>query len=218
MLGIGTGPEVAVDRACMQDILQHGTSTRRSKHDEDAQLRKRATQECRLFTNPWRFSFLSGKLYESVKDIKDSPVLIYYINYYFMPSHLLMRTKNEVLNVFPVQPDLQIEPQFRIPSWSAVHPEAGMITGRVVQASLEYPVRKTYEVVIQESQNANNFRAMSVNDREMFQYITRAMLTGRLLRIEFTRLWGPHAGALTKLFNYMSSYRVISVEILPNQN
>ena len=127
-----------------------------------------------------------------------------------------MKTKNQVLGAFPVQPDLKIEPSFRVSSWQALHPEAGVITGRIVQASLEYPVRKTYEIIIQERENANNFRAMSVNNGDMFRYINRAMLTGKQLRIEFIRLHRPHSRFLSALFNYMTNYRIISVEILPD--
>lgn len=214
MLGFGTAPDLVTDRQCAQSILQRGTSTRRSNTREDPELRKRADEQCALFNNPWRFSFLSRRLFESVKEIKDVPVVIYFVNYFLAPSHLLMQTRNQALNVFPVQSDLQIEPSHSVPSWRGVHPEAGTITGRVVQASLEYPVRKTYEVIIQESQNANNFRAMSVNDGEMFRYITRAMLTGKLLRIEFVQLYRAHGRFKSWLLNYMTNFRIVSVSVV----
>jgi len=185
MLGFGTGPERVVDRQCAQTVLGRQTGTLRSRQQDQPELRERAANKCTLFINPWPFSFLSRALRDTIEEIKDNPTAIYYVNYYIAPSHLLMKTKNQVLGAFPVQPDLKIEPSFRVSSWQALHPEAGVITGRVVQASLEYPVRKTYEIIIQERENANNFRAMSVNNGDMFRYINRAMLTGKQLRIEY---------------------------------
>jgi hypothetical protein len=214
MLGFGTGPERVVDRQCAQTVLGRQTGTLRSRQQDQPELRERAANKCTLFINPWPFSFLSRALRDTIEEIKDNPTAIYYVNYYIAPSHLLMKTKNQVLGAFPVQPDLKIEPSFRVSSWQALHPEAGVITGRVVQASLEYPVRKTYEIIIQERENANNFRAMSVNNGDMFRYINRAMLTGKQLRIEFIRLHRPHSRFLSALFNYMTNYRIISVEIL----
>jgi hypothetical protein len=216
MLGFGTNPDQVKDRGCVQSVLSQGTSTRRAPQRPDQELQNRADEECTLFTNPWRFSFLSKSLFDKAVNTKVESVVVYYVNYYtyLRPSHLLMKTTNRLLNIFPVQGDLKIEPGFKISAWPRLHPQAGVITGRIVHASLEYPVRKTYEVIIQESENANNFRAMSVNDREMFQYITRAMLTGKRMRIEFMRLHGPHGQALTALFNYMTDFRIISVELL----
>jgi hypothetical protein len=214
MLGYGSSPETVVERQCRQEILQQGTSTRRTPAQDQEDLNKKVDAKCRLFDNPWRFSFLNFPLFTALSGMHDDPIVLYYVNYYIAPSHILMRTNNQLLAAFPVQQNLKIDNSYRIPSWSAVHPEAGTITGRVVQASVEYPLRKTYEIVIQESQNANNFRAMSVSDADMFVYIQRAMLTGRPMRIEFVRLYRPHGTLMSALFNYMTSLRVISVELL----
>jgi hypothetical protein len=127
-----------------------------------------------------------------------------------------MQTRNRVLNAWATNPDLKITRKFETSSWRRIHPESGTITGRVVQASLEYSVRKTYEVIIQEREHADNFRAMSVSNREMFQYITRAMLTGKMLRLEYIRLFSPHAGVASFFLNYMTSFRIVSAEILPD--
>lgn len=216
MLGVGTGPDTVVDRQCMQAILQQGTSTRRSTLDDrqDQELRARVAEECALFNNPWRFSFLSDDLFRAMVPSKDRPVLIYYVNYYFAPSHILMQTGNQALAVFPTQPNLQINRRYSIPAWTRIQPESGVITGRIVQASIEFPVRKTYEVIIQESENANNFRAMSVSDRGLFQYINQAMLTGKRVRVSYVRLFGPHASVMSTLFNYLTNMRVTAVEII----
>jgi hypothetical protein len=216
MLGFGANPDQVKDRGCVQSVLNQGTNTRRTPQRQDKELQNKADEECTLFTNPWRFSFLSKSLYDRVVNNKVESVVAYYVNYYtyLKPSHLLMKTTNRLLNIFPVQADLKIEPSFKISAWPRLHPEAGVITGRIVHASLEYPIRKTYEVIIQESENANNFRAMSVNDQQLFQYITQAMLTGKQMRIEFIRLYRPHGRALTALFNYMTDFRIISVELL----
>ena len=210
MLGFGTNPRPIVDRQCVQSILGERSPNQQAT---DAN-RREADRKCFLVNNPSRFSTLNSSLYDKITEIKDQPLLIYYITHHIAPSHVLMRTRDRVLRGFPTIPNLRIDPSFRIPSWSELHPESGVITGRVVQASLEFSVRKSYEIIIQENQNGDNFRAMSVNDGNMFRYIMHAMLTGKLLRIEFVRLYRPHAAVLSFIFNYMTDFRIISVEII----
>jgi len=212
MLGFGSSPGAMVDRKCVQARVQaRRTSGNQQEQDEQ---RRVANEDCFLFDNPFRFSTLRSKTFNSVVVQKDRPIVLYYINYHIAPSFALMRTRNKVLDSFAVIPNLKIDRQFQIAAWARLHPEAGVITGRIVRASLEFSVRKTYEVIIQESQNADNFLALSVSDGRMFRYITQAMLTGKLLRVEFMRLYKPHSKLLSALFNYVTDYRIISVEIL----
>src|SRR6185312_5782713 len=118
MLGFGTSAGRVVDRACMQTVLEQGTSTRRSENPQEQVEHTRQVQdECSLFSNPWRFSLLNTAIFENLSTVKDRPAVIYYINYYITPSHILMKTKNQVLAVYPTDPDLKVEPQFRVPAW-----------------------------------------------------------------------------------------------------
>lgn len=211
MLGVGSNPGSVVDRQCVRTVLdEQGPSG--NQQVQDARQR-RANTDCFLFDNPWRFSTLKTPVFNKIAALKNDSMLIYYINYHVAPSYALTKTTNKVLDAFATVPNLKIKPRYRISSWSGLHPEAGIITGRVVRASLEYSLRKTYEVIIQESENADHFRAMSINDGRLFRYVTQAMLTGKLLRIEYVRLFQPHSRFLSALFNYMTDYRIISVEI-----
>jgi hypothetical protein len=214
MLGLGTSPGQVSDRRCEQAVI--GPQQRRAGGNQQLQdeLRKKATEECFLFRNPLPLSYLSSATHDIMVGLANKPAVVYYINYYITPRRLLMRTNNQVLNVFPITPDLQIEKSFQLRSFTRLRPEAGYINGRVVQASYEFPLRKTYEVIIQESENANNFRAMSVSNGRMFRYITRAMLTGKLMRIGYMRLLRPEGAVLSTFFNYLTNFRVISVELV----
>jgi hypothetical protein len=214
MLGFGTGgtgsTDVA-DRRCVEQVM--GEVRRVAfPQDREAALRE-GLDNCYLFTNPWPFSFLDPKVFDVYTGVQNRPVVIYYSNFFWRPEHLLMKTRNHLQGIYPIQEDLEIQPSFHIPNWAALNPEAGQIQGRVVRASLVYPFRKSYEVIIQEGVNANNFRAMSVSDGDLFRYITRAMLSGRQMRISYMRLYGPHGALKTFLLNYRSNYRIIGVDL-----
>ena len=94
MMGLGSGPGLVADRSCVPGVLGQGTSTRRSTTHQQEELRNRANEECALFNNPWRFSFLSQHMFDHVELIKNRPVVMYYVNYYIAPSHILMQTNN----------------------------------------------------------------------------------------------------------------------------
>lgn len=214
-LGIGSTKGPLIDRGCVADIVEPQVN-RRTPPARVEELTREASVSCEIFRNPWRFSFLSTPLFERMSAIKDRPVVIYFINYYVAASHILMRTTNMILDAYPVSPNLPIEPVFRISSWARMHPEAGFITGRVVRASLENSLRRSYEIVIQESQNTNNFRTMSIADHDLFRYITHAMLTGKLLRLEYIRQFRAHAAISQTIWTYMTAFRIIGVEVMPH--
>lgn len=208
MIGFGSNPQPVSDRRCMQMYMAT------PRPDEKQNIEEVARQECMLFQNPWKFSFLSQGLQNTLVILKERPVVVFYTNYLFIPQYLLTKTRNYASAAFAVNPNLQIPRSFQVRSWRSIQPEAGSITGRIVKASFENPLRKSYELIIQESENADNFRTMSVNDGDLFRYISQAMLTGKLMRIEYVRLFRPHAVALSTLFNYATHYRVVSVTLL----
>jgi hypothetical protein len=213
MMGLGSNPGPKEDRVCAQSRMD-SIRQRTGNQQEQNALAKSSATDCLLFKNPWRFSFLNDELYSRMISVKERPVLIYYITHLFSFSHILMRTRNHVQQVFPIMPNLKIEPHFQISSWSQFHPESGHITGRIVGASSVNVLIKSYEVIIQEGENASNFRAMSISDGDLFRYITRAMLTGKRLRIEYVRLFGLHAQTVAFFWNYLTEYRVIAVDVI----
>jgi hypothetical protein len=217
MLGFGTSFGEKVDRVCVESELPTQSRARISS-EELARLTQEARNSCALFRNPWRFSFLSSNLFDRIVPMKGRPVLLYFINYFsaIAPSHILKRTSNTLLDAFPVDPNLALATSFRIPSWKALHPESGFISGRIVRASLENSLRKTFEVVIQENENSDSFRAMTVSNEGLFRYITHAMLTGRQLRIEYIRLFSRHSALIQSIWTHMTDYRIIGVEIIPD--
>ncbi len=196
MVGLGTDPKPMFDRLCLEE------------------RRARAERDCQLFENPWPFSFLDRSLATEHAALRNRAAVVFFSNYFWRPAHMLMSTNNQLENIFPVQPNLQLAPRFEIPAWRAIQPEAGYITGRIVRASTESWLIKSFEVIIQEGENANNFRAMSVSDQDLLNYIAQAMLTGRKQKIGFIRLHQPHARLKSAIFNYATQYRIVSVELL----
>lgn len=208
MIGFGSNPRPVVDRRCVQAYVAA------QKEGSPAKNQLTAEQECALFPNPWKFSFLSRSLKDTISVIKESPVVIFYTHHLWVPSHILTQTHNLAAAAFAVNPNLNLPSNYRVASWTGIHPEAGSITGRIVKASMENHLIKSYEVIIQESENADNFRAMSVNDGAFFRYITQAMLTGKKMRIDYIRLYRPHSWLLSTLLNYATQYRIISINLL----
>lgn len=208
MIGFGSNPRPVVDRRCVQAYVAA------QKEGTPAENQLAGEQECALFPNPWKFSFLSSALRDTIAEIKERPVVVFYTHHFWVPSHLLTKTNFLAQGAFKVNPNLNLPSSFRVPAWSRIHPEAGSITGRIVKASMENSLIKSYEVIIQESENSDNFRAMSVNDGALFRYITQAMLTGKKMRIEYIRLYRPHSWFLSTILNYATQYRVISVNLL----
>jgi hypothetical protein len=87
----------------------------------------------------------------------------------------------------------------------------GDIVGRVVKASLDHVILKTFEVTIQ-NQLDNSFSYLSVDDPQVFDALVRAMMSGRILKIGYIRLFGLQARLLSLVRGYDTADRIVSVD------
>jgi hypothetical protein len=131
-------------------------------------------------------------------------------------------TLNYVQKIFPIDPDLPAFKFFSLdkgemPVATAVNPAEGYTKGRVVKASMDHLIRKTYEITFQQGAHGTNFTRLSVNSSEMFDHLVLSMLTGKQVRIGYLRMFSWEGFWVSAVRGYKTYYRVTSVEILPDE-
>jgi len=220
MMGFGAGRQDFIDQLCL-DARTQGT-----ENIADANKRQtavdQATRSCYIFTNPWPFSTLNHQLllaFEQLGNAQVSPILLHYSVPYISIENIITQTKNFVEGIYPINPDAKIAHSYhisesQIPFSGSLNIKRGFIDGRVVKASLDHLLRKSFEVTIQEGKLGNNFTRMSVDNQEVFNYILAAMLTGKLVHIEYLELIGFEASLVRVMRDYDTPYRVIGVELM----
>ena len=236
LMGYASAPSEIMDQHCLDQgfsrLSSHLTATQRRAH------RIEIENLCRIDENPWPFTILDGKIYEQygggftrLNDLSARPVLVYYFREAHSPLNIfaIWSTKN-VYAVFADASSIvkrlwRVDPNFPAPKYylntnvgslfdPRVNPENGRIpSGRVVKATLDNKFFKTYEITVQQTIGNNNWRRLSVDNKEMFDHIVMAMRTGWLVSITYTELWGVEAWVKSWI-GYTTPYRVASIEIL----
>lgn len=209
MLGFGSSPDSDIDPRC------YATKMRNKVAPEIAK------KECLTVSNPWPFSTLDSsvfKQYSGYTDAKTAPVLVYYVRPTLSPEHEVTNTKNFVEGIYRLNPNIKMasaidgrESASELPA--RLNREEGYIEGRVVKASLDHPLRKSFEITIQEGPLGSNFKQMSVSSQDVFNYIVQTMLTGKLVRIGYLKLQGLENDIYLIGKDYDTAYRVITVEL-----
>jgi hypothetical protein len=218
ILGFGTSTGPIVELNCYTAAINQAQDT--TDQAEKNLAVKTAADECYLFANPIRLSTYDGKYYEIFNNLKkDQPVVVYFAIPTVTIAGLFTKSKDWIYGIYTINPDQESPHSYRvpysyIPIASLINPEEGTIQGRVVQLSVEHPIRKTYEAIIQEQENDNSFTAMSVNDPKMFNFIKQAMLTGKYLQIKYVRLFTPEGWLISAVWPYNTYFRIIEVTIL----
>jgi hypothetical protein len=225
-----------MDQRCLDEGYLHMSTNlspqaRRTKRAEIQHL-------CLIDENPWPFTILDGKLYEQygggftrMNDLGARPVLVYYFREAPSPGNLFAIISTGNIYAFWAESKSIVKRLWRVDqSYPApkyylntnvgsifdprVNPENGRIpSARVVKATLDHSLLKTYEITIQQTIGGNNWRRLSVDNKEMFDHIVMAMRTGRLVSLTYTELWGIEAWAKS-LIGYTTPYRIASIEIL----
>ncbi len=223
MVGFGADKGDANDPICMSDAQRWIDLIENSAKREKAM--NEAREQCYTLTEPWEFSTLDRTKFEQysrMDKVQYTPVLLYYLRPTISIQHLITRTKNFVMGIYPVAPDFPIQKIFSLtssemPIGSHINVRQGFVDGRVVNASLENMIRKSFEVTIQQGPYGNIFRKMSVSDQKMFDFIVTAMSTGKILRIGYLEITGLENKILRIGRDYRTPYRVISVEVREDQ-
>ena len=219
MIGFGTGRQRFVDNHCAQNHI--ATAEGISDPVQKQRVLDEANKDCYVFSNPWPFSTLTEsryRNYERIDNVATTPVLLYYIVPWISVERLITRTRHFVEGIYPVNPGANLPPSFKLddsgfPTAGWINIKRGFVDGRIVSASLDHWLRKSFEVTIQAGELGNNFRRMSVSSQEMFNYILATMLTGRMARIGYIELLGFENAILQVGKDYDTPYRIVSVEL-----
>jgi hypothetical protein len=216
MVGRGTSAGPITDVDCATQVREELSKERNVPRDP-LETNRRVGEACLLLTNPWRYSFFDSTFYYLSKEAGNDMVVLFYRRLPWAPQALLTDTTNFLKNMWKVDPSLPIEPNwkaawYRIPISSTLTRERGFVLGRVVSAMLKDPIRKTYEIIVQQGDLASNFRALSVSDPELFDYIVRTMFTGRIVRVEYVKIF-PLSVIASELSGYETEYRVMRVSV-----
>lgn len=176
---------------------------------------QQAEQRCTVLINPWPFSSQNQGLLEPLAAIGESEVVLYYKSYFWVP---FTRSNNYLQRVYLVDPTL-LPPNasytVSIP-WAAYIPRlvTGFYVGRVVQASLNNVIRKAREIVVQQGRGGGIYNQISVPSRKLFNFIIKAMATGRYMRVYYYQLIGPLAAPENLVAGYNTDYRAYKVQLL----
>lgn len=189
-------------------------NTLQNLQDDLHQIDVKKDEDCLITDNPWSFSFFDDSYYKKYLHFTYGPVLIYYRTPLLTAKELFSKTDNYLLNMWKVNPSIPLQKSMStdegIFNTTTFTPEKGIIQGRVVSASVESIFLKTYEVTIQLETSGNDFRRMSVSDSDLFNYIVRCMLSGRLLEIEYIKLMAV-LRPLSDLRGYSTDFRIVKV-------
>jgi hypothetical protein len=219
MTGFGSDRIAAIDQYCMKDEM-NWIEAIKDQNKKKAAI-DQANQQCFVLNNPWHFSTLQSGIYQrylSLHDVQSTPVLVYYVSPIVALSHVITSTDNFIEGVYATNPNLNLPKSYRIPSSEIpiaerLNVDHGFVEGRVVTASLEHYIRKSFEVTIQEGPYGNNFRRMSVSDQTMFDYIVSAMLTAKMVRVEYLKITSFENSLLRIGRYYDTPYQVVGLEI-----
>lgn len=222
-LGFGTNQGEIYDTSCFALAIERAKKRKRiasEKNIEDPQdyISEEDRKECLLGFNPFNFSFFSDDYYEEYDNLGDGPVVIFYQRPLVAPQSVFTDTKTYLRGIWPANPNLKI-PKYKKANTGLLGtrnltPLKSTIEGRIIGASVEDVFRKTYEITVQLGNTGNNFKRLSLaDDPEMFDYIVKCMMTGKMLRIEYTsivELLRP----LNILRGYWTNFRIIGIQIL----
>jgi len=219
MVGIGTQQGPLRDVECAVKVkMAYDAQRKRETEKTPGELFQRITDACTLLINPWRFSYFDERITNFYKSIHSTMVVVYYVHLPLAPQGLFTDTRHFVRGIWKVDPKLKIEPSrevkwYRIPVSRHLTAEKGIVEGRVVKATLEDPIRKTFEITVQQGERSDNFRPLSVSDPDLFDYIVRTMFTGRMVRIEYVKIFAL-SNIASNLAGFETYYRVTKVTLL----
>jgi hypothetical protein len=219
MLGFGSTRKDYYDPVCLNDEMI-GVDTLRDPVKKQ-KLTDQANEKCYIFTNPWHFSYLTSGPYEdyiAATGGKVVPVLIYFVRPIFAFSRIVTDTSEFIEGTYPVNENLKIEKSIRLPDNAMpiarlLHRRSAFIPGRVVSAELQNIIRKSFEVIIQEGPSGSAFRKMSVSDQSIFDFLIKAMLSGKLLNLEYLEITGAENEILRIGKDYDTRFRIVGVQV-----
>lgn len=231
MMGVDTSPMRIVDQECVTDEKVYADSLKNPERRQNAL--ENVDESCLIDENPWQFSVVNESLYDQMAKLGSAKrVVVYYTKPIWAPigaatnlhfQVLWAKTLNIVHDIWEVDPNFPLPKVFSIDQGELnlapqiISHADGYVEGRITKATLDHKLLKTYEVTIQLGQGGTNFMRMSVSDTEMYDHIVMSMLSGKLMRIGYSRLFKTIQGWWSDIRGYRTIYRVTSLEVLSDE-
>ena len=197
-----------------QHCLNEAKDKLKSGADYPAQYAA-AEQNCTVQLNPWPFSSENEFLLNKLAAIGDSEVILFYKSYFWVP---FVQSPNLLEKIYLVDPNVlppKASDQVPIPIMAHVpRLVTGYFIGRVVKASLDNVVRKAHQIVVQQGVGGAIYNQMSVPNHKLFDFIVRAMATGKYMRIYYYELMEPFAFPDNLTHGYKTNHYVYKVQLL----
>ncbi len=180
------------------------------------QERQEIINRCTELINPWPFSNYDENLWAAVQRAGGDFILMFYRRYLVVP---FTDSPNLFAKIYFVDPEILPVGAQKTASGLIFsrnfHYAQGSLEGRIVKASLNGIVRKTYEIIMQVGHAGDVFRAFSISDKDLFDFAIKTMATGRFVRVSFYELFSIVAIPQALVRGYDTDYRVFRIEVLP---
>lgn len=222
MQGIGNIPGPIIDNGCeeqRQSILVDRWMRGVNSKNEGLGVEVDGSfseNPCELGHNPLPFSFFSRRTAKKILYLRTGLEVFYFVRPTIAPQAVLTRTRNFIGDVWPIDRSIELEESISsrgLPVSRVVTRERGVVSGRVILATVENVVFKTYEIIIQSVAQGNEFKALSVHDPRVFDYLVDSMFAGRRVKIEFVRI-APGTGMFSDLRGRWTHFRIVKVDLL----
>lgn len=197
-------------------------STAENSPDIEGVVLSQAENACLQRVNPWTVSSYDLGWLDQAEKYATEMLLIRYKAFIITP---LLASHYVIEDVLPVDQGLlqdgasvDVSGHLGLYDYSISRWGSGYYDGRVVQASVEGVVRNAYEVIFQVGRSGRKFVKLGVPDRTLFEFIVKAMATGKMMRLSYYQLFGPVAAPSQLLYGYDNLFRVYRAEVLHTES
>lgn len=216
-LGTGATMQTFFDRDCY--ALKVSNLSKDLDPGEHARALARIEKECTVTENPWPFSFFDKDLYQDYLHSNYDLVVVYYIRPLFSLWRIFTKSMNYVKRIWKTNANYKVAKEYKLDknaflTGEELYAKESYVEGRIVKASMDHLLRKTYEVIIQEGNYSPSYVAMTINDPDMFDHVVKCMLSGKLLRIGYVKLFAFQGFIASAVRDYDTYYRITSIETI----
>lgn len=133
--------------------------------------------------NPWHFS-TNQKEISKYQTQTGRTVWLYYKQHRYNLSPL-RNTVYEAIDVAPVSNQSPTPPFCETEKPMLLGRSEGVRAGRIVKASTKGNVIDTWEVVLQVGEAGNQFKPMSVDNRQMYDFAVQCLKSGKMVTVSY---------------------------------
>ncbi len=132
--------------------------------------------------NPWQFSTKKALIDQFTKNI-GKKVWVRYAEHNYNIS--FRKTAHEALEIGRVEPLKPIPPRMETGKPFGIGRSEGVRSGRIVKASAKGKIVNTYEIVLQMGEAGNQFKALSINEKPLYDYAVECLKRGLPVTVKY---------------------------------